>query len=203
MPFFSNLADKIAGYTLQLTITKTGNELTVLVYPKISEKDEVQKHIVPMTISGTPTELDQGFFASLGAELDKTKTVAHMIKSYDKGLDKAIAASSGKKDVKSTPVDRKKEAKQPEMKFDKDKDTITETTSSEVKITSDTIEKDVDKETGEIPKVEAAESITAAAAPESEPESKETPEEFQSSQEAENDSDQAPVVEETDPDEEW
>ena len=47
-----------------MTIIRDGDKLTVMVYPKVSDKDEIQKEIVPMTITGTPTELDQGFFAS-------------------------------------------------------------------------------------------------------------------------------------------
>lgn len=197
MPFFSNLAERIAGYTVQLTITSVGNKLTVLVYPKVSEKDEVQKHIVPLSISGTPTELDQGFFASLGAELDKTKEFNNQIKNYEKGLDKAVKAASGddkKSDGKKSdkPADKSTEKtagdKQPEMKFKQDTPAKTDPD----------VEK-ADKDTGEIPSITAAAPISAAAAPGPETESEETP----ATQEAEGDSDQGPVVEDTDPDEEW
>ena len=82
MPFFSNLADRISGYTLQLTVTKGyDGKLTVMLYPQVSDKSQVQEKISPLSITGTPQELDQGFFASLGATLDKTKEFAAVYNS--------------------------------------------------------------------------------------------------------------------------
>jgi len=219
MPFFSNLADRISGYTLQLNITKDGDKLIVMVYPQVSDKDEIQKVITPLVIKGTPTELDQGFFASLGVTLDKTKQLAIQIKNYEKGLDKAanVASEADKK----KPGKKESEKKGPEKEDDKQADlglgkdekdvpdnvdketgevnTIEEHTASEAKVTSPNVQKD--------------ESVTAAAAddepvtadsPESESEPGANPEETQDVVEGSG-SDQASEGQapEEDPDEDW
>lgn len=98
MGFFDDLAAKISGYTLQMTISKNDKgELNVMLYPVVSEKELVQKSITPISITGTPDELDQGFFASLGVTLDKTKMFANQIKTFEANLEKAAIAANPKK----------------------------------------------------------------------------------------------------------
>lgn len=175
MPFFSNLADKISGYTLQLTIMKAGDKLTVMVYPKISESSEVQGQIVPISMTGTPTELDQQFFATLTTVFEKTKDIANQIKNFEKSMDKANekAAKESKTSVGDAkkPADKPKD--QPAMKFKTDKpadekvneDTgeINETTASKVEVGSPVVKKDP------VSPIVPEES-TSAAVTESEPE---------------------------------
>ena len=58
------------GYTVQLTIRKDKDKLVVLLVPKLDvSKDEVQREIVPLTLTGTPEELDQEFFISIAIAL--------------------------------------------------------------------------------------------------------------------------------------
>jgi len=105
MGFFESIANKIDGYALQITISKNDKDkLNVMVYPKISDTESIQKEITPVSVSGTPEELDSGFFATLGASLDKTKVVAAQIKTFGAGLDKAAKAADPKKgkDTKKT-----------------------------------------------------------------------------------------------------
>jgi len=221
MPFFSNLADRISGYTLQLTITKSGDKLTVMVYPQVSDKDEIQKVITPIVVKGTPTELDQEFFATFGTTLDKTKQLAIQIKNYEKGLDKAanVASEADKK----KPGEKGLEKKKPEKEDDKqanlglgkgeedipdnvDKQTgeinkIEEHTASEAKVTSPDIQKDE-------PVVAAAADDEPVTADSPEPESEvgtsgnsktDVADDSGSSQDQASE-DQAP---EEDPDEDW
>jgi len=218
MPFFSNLADRISGYTLQLNITKDGDKLIVMVYPKVSEKDEIQKSIIPLVVKGTPTELDQGFFASLGATLDKTKQLAIQIKNYEKGLDKAADVASGAD--KKKPGKKESEEKGPEKEDNKQADlglgkdekdvpdnvdketgevnTIEEHTASDVKIDSPDIQKDE-------PVVAAAADDEPVTADSPESKAEEASGNDESSQEAAAALDQASENQapEEDPDEDW
>ncbi len=47
---------------ITLVIRKKEGQLTVSLMPKANGlKDEAQNHIVPLTVTGTPQELDMGF----------------------------------------------------------------------------------------------------------------------------------------------
>lgn len=226
MPFFSNLAERIGGYTLQLNITKEGDNLVVMLYPQVSDKSEIQEKISPLSIKGTPQELDQNFFASLGVTLDKTKEMATQIKNYEQNLEKAAEKASGKKTTgKKEPAKKEPEKKEPEK--EKENGLFDGKTSVEVaaqaekgdkaaqeeldKRTSD--DPNVDKQTGEIkgeqkeekiaPAPAAAPAPAPAAKAESESEPKETPEDSQQSQEDASGSDQASAADLEDPDENW
>ena len=209
MPFFSNLADRISGYTLQLTITKSGDKLTVMVYPQVSDKDEIQKVITPIVVKGTPTELDQEFFATFGTTLDKTKQLAIQIKNYEKGLDEAanVASEADKKTPGKKESEKKNTEKKPEKEDNKQADLGLGKDEKDVP-------DNVDKETGEIeskttdkdePVVAAAADDEPVTADSPESEAEETPGNDESSQEAaaalnQASENQAP---EEDPDEDW
>ena len=51
---------------LTIVIRKTNGQLTVSTLPKSNGlKDEAQNHIVPLTVTGTPQELDTGFLQAV------------------------------------------------------------------------------------------------------------------------------------------
>ena len=51
---------------LTLVIRKANGQLTVSMLPKSNGlKDEAQNHLVPLTVSGLPQELDAGFLQSV------------------------------------------------------------------------------------------------------------------------------------------
>lgn len=181
MPFFSNLFDKIDGYTLNMTIAKDGENLNVMVYPQVSDKDEVQKEILPMSLKGTPQELDQQFFATLGAPLDKAKQLANQIKAFEKGLEKAATKASGKKEPPKEE-DPKKEPEKKNEKLDFKNDEPVEniekdaTAEQKAKVGNEEPEEDVpdnvDASTGEI-KEEKVKPVTAATIDDADGEKKE------------------------------
>ena len=148
MPFFSNLADRIQGYTLKLTISREGDKLHVMVLPEVSKKEEIQKEIVPLAITGTPTDLDQNFFASFGQVLDKTKELANTIALYEKGLEKAKKKTepANKAGTKKEP-----EKKEPEKKEDKSQSSMNfEENKEETRPAEEKVPDNVDEDTGEI-----------------------------------------------------
>ncbi len=166
MPFFSNLADRISGYTLQLTITKDGDKLTVMVYPKVSEKDEIQKQITPLLMTGTPTELDQEFFTALGTRLDSAKDAANQIKNYEKGLTKAVEIAEKSNKTSASDAGKKDEPKTIQTNLELDQ-TDKDKKEPQQDVPDNAPDK-VDKETGEIgnesEKAGTDEPVAAAAA---------------------------------------
>lgn len=75
MEFFKRLSELIDGYDLQIVLQKTRDTLSVSIFPKIKEaekdKDKLSK-IKPLVLSGTPEELDNGFFDAIEQPLAKT-----------------------------------------------------------------------------------------------------------------------------------
>ena len=54
------------GVDLTLVIRKANGQLTVSTLPKSNGlKDEAQNHIIPLTVSGMPEELDAGFLQAV------------------------------------------------------------------------------------------------------------------------------------------
>lgn len=183
MTFFSTLADRIEGYTLQLTVTRNENgTLTIMIYPKVSEKEDVQSAIVPLSLTGTPMELDQEFFARLGTPLDKVKEFGNQVKMFEKALEKA--AEKAKPKDKTVTVGKSKEPEkkdEPKMTFDKAPETKAQDTVPEK------AEEVVNKGTGEVKQTAAAatpsavtpSATTAAVSPEPDPPEAETPQDEQ------------------------
>ena len=57
---------------LTIVIRKTNGQLTVATLPKSNGlKDEAQNHIVPLTVTGTPQELDTGFLQAVTRPIQK------------------------------------------------------------------------------------------------------------------------------------
>jgi hypothetical protein len=93
MAWWKLMSELIDGYTVQLTIRK--------------EKDKL---IVPLTMKGTPDELDQAFFSSIAEGLRKTNEFQVNLDQFNSSLKSAEKKSTGK-----TP-EKKPEVKKPEEK---------------------------------------------------------------------------------------
>ena len=60
------------GVDLTLVIRKANGQLTVSTLPKSNGlKDEAQNHIIPLTVSGMPEELDAGFLQAVARPVQK------------------------------------------------------------------------------------------------------------------------------------
>ena len=63
---------------LTIVIRKTNGQLTVSTLPKSNGlKDEAQNHIVPLTVTGTPQELDTGFLQAVTRPIQKADRGCH------------------------------------------------------------------------------------------------------------------------------
>lgn len=105
------------GVDITLVIRKKEGQLMVSAMPKSNGlKDEAQNHIVPLTITGTPEELDMGFLPTICRPLQKTAGLLSNMSRFEQQADKAAANSKVAKELKDKET---KEAKEKKEKFDK------------------------------------------------------------------------------------
>lgn len=116
--FFTQINQMMSkGVDITLVIRKNEGILTVATLPKTNGlKDEAQNHIVPLTISGTPEELDAGFFPALCHPIQKAAGLLTNMSQFEKQAELAAASSKAAKELKDKQA---KEAKEKKEKFDK------------------------------------------------------------------------------------
>ncbi len=102
---------------ITLVVRKKEGQLMVSVLPKSNGlKDEAQNHIVPITMTGTPQELDMGFMQSIYQPIQKVAGLLNNMRLFEEQVDKAAANSKAIKEQKDKTA---KEAKEKKEKFDK------------------------------------------------------------------------------------
>ncbi len=102
---------------ITLVVRKKEGQLMVSVLPKSNGlKDEAQNHIVPITMTGTPQELDMGFMQGICQPIQKAARLLTNMKLFEEQADKASANSKAAKEQKDKAA---KEAKEKKDKFDK------------------------------------------------------------------------------------
>lgn len=99
---------------LTMVIRKSAGGLTVSLLPKSngSLKDEAQNHIVPLTLSGTPQELDAGFLEAVARPVQKTCGLISNMQEFEKQADKAAASSKASKEQKNKETKEEKEKRE-------------------------------------------------------------------------------------------
>lgn len=116
--FFTHI-DQIMtpGVDLTLIIHKSTQGLTVSTMPKINGlKDEAQHHIIPLTISGTPAEMDAGFMPAICQPVQKASGLLINISEFEKSASKAAANSKAEKEKQTK---ESKEAKEKKDNYEK------------------------------------------------------------------------------------
>lgn len=84
---------------LTIVIRKTNGQLTVSTLPKSNGlKDEAQNHIVPLTVTGTPQELDTGFLQAVTRPIQKACGLISNMAQFEAQADKAAASSRYRRD---------------------------------------------------------------------------------------------------------
>jgi PRTRC genetic system protein E len=102
---------------ITLAIRKKEGELMVSALPKSNGlKDEAQNYIVPLTLSGTPQEMDMGFMQAICRPMQKATGLLTNMEQFEEQADKAAANSKMAKELKDKTA---KEAKEKKEKFDK------------------------------------------------------------------------------------
>jgi len=142
------MSELIEGYTLQITIKKEGDQLIVLMLPKLNVKeDKVQEKIVPLNLKGTPEQLDEAFFATISEGLRQTTELQSNLSAYQDSLASADKAGKSKDKKSTTTTGSKKPAEKKPGLFDKDKNKATKKKEEKPQA-----KETVDESTGEITK---------------------------------------------------
>ena len=112
--FFTTINQMMtAGVDLTLVIRKTNSGLAVSVLPKSNTlKDEAQHHIVPLTVSGLPEELDAGFLNAVCRPVQKATGLITNMAQFEAQADKAAANSKAAKESKAKETKEEKEKRE-------------------------------------------------------------------------------------------
>lgn len=113
--FFTQIYQMMTqGVDITMVIRKSGEGLTVSVLPRSggSLKDEAQNHIVPLTVGGTPQELDTGFLATVGRPVQKACGLISNMEEFEKQTEKAAVNSKASKEQKGKETKEEKEKRE-------------------------------------------------------------------------------------------
>lgn len=101
------------GVDLTLVIRKANGQLTVSTLPKSNTlKDDAQNHIVPLTVSGLPQELDTGFLQAIARPIHKASGLITNLAQFEAQADKAAAESKLAKEGKAKETKEEKEKRE-------------------------------------------------------------------------------------------
>lgn len=98
---------------ITMVIRKSATGMTVSVLPKSNGlKDEARNHIVPLTLSGLPGELDAGFMNAIANPVRKVSGLLTNMAEFEKQADKAAANSKASKEQKAKETKEEKEKRE-------------------------------------------------------------------------------------------
>ena len=98
------------GVDLTIVIRKANGQMAVSTLPKSNGlKDEAQNHIVPLTVSGLPEELDAGFLQTVARPIQKVAGLITNMAQFEAQADKAAADSKAAKEEKAKETKEEKE----------------------------------------------------------------------------------------------
>jgi PRTRC genetic system protein E len=111
MELFKTLSEMLSnGSTVTISISKKGDDLTVSVLPGNSiVKDAAKSHIVPLNLSGSAQELDEGFVEAIKAPIAKASGLLSDMASFEKAAELAKEKSKMEAERKSIEDKRKKD----------------------------------------------------------------------------------------------
>lgn len=111
---------------LTIVIRKANGQLAVSTLPKSNGlKDEAQNHIVPLTVTGTPQELDTGFLQAVTRPIQKACGLISNMAQFEAQADKAAASSKAAKDARSKETKEEREKREKYEKLMKKAEELT------------------------------------------------------------------------------
>lgn len=112
--FFTQINQLMAqSVDITMVIRKSATGMTVSVLPKSNGlKDEAKNHIVPLTLSGLPGELDAGFMNAIANPVRKVSGLLTNMAEFEKQADKAAANSKASKEQKAKETKEEKEKRE-------------------------------------------------------------------------------------------
>lgn len=104
MSFFKQLSGIIGQVEMSFTIKEKDGELTVMIMPKATgSMTQRMDKIKPLIITGSPEDLDEGFFATVSTPLVKTGKLLSNAADYEKNLNAAANSSEESTEKESKP----------------------------------------------------------------------------------------------------
>ena len=101
------------GVDLTIVIRKANGQMAVSTLPKSNGlKDEAQNHIVPLTVSGLPEELDAGFLQTVARPIQKAVGLITNMAQFEVQAEKAASESKAAKDAKAKETKEEKEKRE-------------------------------------------------------------------------------------------
>lgn len=117
---FKELASMLGeNDTLNITIQRKGEKLITSIIPKVYKiKDDIQKQITPLVVSGTPEELEEGFIEAISSPIQKSIGIITNVREFEKSTEKATSGNKGKNttDLKKKQEEENKAHYQKAMK---------------------------------------------------------------------------------------
>ena len=112
--FFTSISQMMTeSVDLTLVIRKANGQLTVSTLPKANGlKDEAANHIIPLTLTGTPEEMDAEFLQHIMQPIRKATGLISNMMEFEQQADKAAANSKAVKDAKSKETKEEKEKRE-------------------------------------------------------------------------------------------
>lgn len=101
------------GVDLTIVIRKANGQMAVSTLPKSNGlKDEAQNHIVPLTVSGMPEELDAGFLQAVARPIQRTAGLISNMAQFEAQAEKAASESKAAKEAKTKETKEEKEKRE-------------------------------------------------------------------------------------------
>ena len=115
--FFNELSQLMtSGSSFSLNVHSQNGKLTVSVYPKLKGlKDEAQNHLQPVVLTGTPEELDAGFFDAVRQPIQKATGLLSGMKIFEESLTRVEAE---RKEEQERKKNSDKQAQKNKGKYD-------------------------------------------------------------------------------------
>lgn len=97
--FFTAISPFVEGMELSFTLKKSGDTISVSVAPSGHEIFE-DHHIPPVVVSGTASELDEGFVDAIIKPVQKVQGLIVKTEAFDQAVEKASTESKPNQDKK-------------------------------------------------------------------------------------------------------
>lgn len=111
MELFKTLSEVIGnGCTVKITVSQKDGEMTVSVLPGNDlVKDSAKNMISPLSVTGTPEELDNGFVELISAPIKKASGLLSNLEAFEKSAEEAKQRSKMEEESKAAEAKRKKD----------------------------------------------------------------------------------------------
>lgn len=112
--FFTEI-DKMMTESVDMTlvIRKGGGRMTVSALPRANGlKDDAQNRIIPLTMTGTAQELDEGFIPNISQPLSRASGLLSNMAEFEQQAEVAAANSKAVKEAKAAEAKEKKERRE-------------------------------------------------------------------------------------------